>query len=382
MTGACAAAIVTAWAVLWRMMPGEITDRLLLVGLAVPSATITWSVRPQAFSLLLMALVLWRVSEDRWKVVPLLFVLWANLHAGFALGLVIVAVSVAVAALFDRDRLATRAGWALACGVATLVTPLGYRNWTEILQSMDRSRVNAIQEWRPTALPPEHLLFWLLGAGVLVLAGLRWNRLSRPADRVLAAAAVLFLPLAARSFRNVPAFAMLAAPACARLIHSKAEEQSSGGPMGRSGRIAVGVAAALAVAVVGWAWTSGTRLGWRPMSPQAAQAIASCPGPLYNTYEGGGPIIWFVPTQKVFVDSRQDPFPVALVQDATEVERTGDYRQLFATWGINCAALPPASPTGARLAADGWRMRFSDEQWRVLERAPQSSTTATRSPAP
>jgi hypothetical protein len=382
MTAACAAAILGAWAVLWRMLSGQMTDRLLLVAIALPSATVTWSLRPQAFSLLLMATVLWLVSEDRWKGVPWLFVLWANLHAGFVLGLVIVAVAVAVAALFDRDRLAARAGWAMACGVATLVTPLGYRNWIEILQSMDRSHVNAIQEWRPPALPPEHLFFWLLGSGVLVLAVLRWNRLSSPSARVIAATAVLVFPLAARSFRNVPAFAMLAVPACGRLIDSTPDRTSAGGPLGRAGRIAVSVAAALAVAVVGWAWTTGVVLGWRPMSPEAARSIAACPGPLYNTYEGGGPIIWFVPSQKVFVDSRQDPFPVALVQEATEVERTGDYRRLFATWGINCAALPPSSPTAVRLATDGWTMRFSDAQWLVLERPTLSPTTATRSPAP
>ena len=46
------------------------------------------------------------------------------------------------------------------CGVATLITPLGLHYWPEIVASIERSRANAITEWRPPDWPPGHLAFW------------------------------------------------------------------------------------------------------------------------------------------------------------------------------------------------------------------------------
>jgi hypothetical protein len=102
------------------------------------------------------------------------------------------------------------------------------------------------------------------------------------------------------------------------------------------------------------------------MSEGAAKAVASCKGPLFNTYTGGGPIIWFAPTQPVFVDSRQDPFPVEVVQAAGRIEHTGEYDATFARWRIHCAAVPPESPLVGRLSGAGWVKTFQDSQWVVL----------------
>jgi hypothetical protein len=214
------------------------------------------------------------------------------------------------------------------------------------------------------------LLFWGVAAVFVWQVVRRWRSLESPADRVLVAAALLALPLAVRTFRSVPSFVMLAAPALSRLTWPGVSKATS--PAWRPTRRSLALLApllAVAALVVGRAWSvPWPMLGWRPISGPAASAIASCRPPLYNTYDGGGPIIWFVPGQPVFVDSRQDPFPVSLVQAASAVEKTGEYRALFNTWRINCAALPPASPTAARLAADGWNTRFRDNQWTVLER--------------
>ena len=363
LTGVCASAILGAWMVTWSSMRGPLTDRLMLAGLALSSATLTWSVRPQAFSLLLVPVVVWLASEDRWRALLPLFALWANLHAGFVLGLVLVASTVATALIWDRSRFLRRAGWAALCAAVTLATPLGIRNWTEVLASTARSRANAIQEWQPTSFSVEHVAFWGLAALLVVVAVTRWKRLEGPADRVLVMAAVVVLPLAVQSMRNVPAFAMLVAPAASRLMFRRSPSESM-----RLNPLLAGAAILVGISVVVIAWKGPwARLGWHPMSPGAARAVAACPPPLFNTYEGGGPIIWFAPTQPVFVDSRQDPFPVTLVQAAGKVERTGDYAQVFTMWHIHCAVLPPASPAVKRLRGDGWDARFSDEQWVVLD---------------
>ena len=81
--------------------------------------------------------------------------------------------------------------------------------------------------------------------------------------------------------------------------------------------------------------------------------MRSCDGPLYNHYDEGGYLIWFTPTKPVFVDNRQDPFPLQHIVDALAVERgKAPYRPLFDRWGIRCVFLSVGSPTLAALDRD------------------------------
>src|SRR5262249_31111371 len=118
----------------------------------------------------------------------------------------------------DRERVWMRAGWTVLCGFATLVTPLGIENWRQVLESMNRSHANAIQEWQPTPFPPENLAFWGLGVLLVVMTARKWKALARPSVRALVTGALVFLPLAVRWLGNVPAFAMVAPPAMSRLL--------------------------------------------------------------------------------------------------------------------------------------------------------------------
>jgi hypothetical protein len=347
----------------------------VLFALACSASTTIWSVRPQVFSIMLLPLVAILVARDRLWVIPPTIALWANLHAGVAMGLVVVLASVVTAAIKDRDRLLPRALCFAASLAATLATPLGFRSWSELVASIARSSANRIQEWQPTALPPAHLAFWGVAAFLFWQVARRWRRLETPKDRILAVAALLALPFAVRNLRNVPAFMMLAAPAVTRLTHKPAGEPLGGSApasaisLGAKGWWMLLAASLVAVSVVWRAWSAPwSMLGWTPISAPAAAAVRGCRPPLYNTYPDGGPLIWFVPEQRVFIDSRQDQYPIALIQAASRVEATGDYRALFARWAFNCAALPPTSPTVAALRRDGWRERFQDGSWVVLER--------------
>ena len=79
-------------------------------------------------------------------------------------------------------------------------------------------------------------------------------------------------------------------------------------------------------------------------------AVESCRAPLFNHYDDGGVLIWCAPDRPVFVDSRQDPYPLPFMLDAIAVER-GDrpYQPLFARWGIGCAFLKASSKMTDRL---------------------------------
>ena len=359
-----------AWVLCWRLSRGPWLDRLLVMSASVAASTLVWSIRPQVFTIVLLPTVVTLLVRGRMGWVPLVLLLWANLHGGVLLGLLAIGTFTAVAALYQRRGLAAHALCLAASVAATLVTPLGLNYWPEILRSLERSQVNRLQEWQAPAPPPEQFLFWVAAAALVMLAAARWRGLSSPADRAIVATSLLMLPAAARSLRNIAPFMMLAGPALTRLIDAgkrPGKEDSAGRSL--AGGLAVAAAAVVALMVVGRAWTQPwQRLGWEPLSPPVADAIRTCNGPLYNTYADGGPIIWFVPGAKVFLDSRQDQFPTGLVEEATAVENGADPRPLLGRYGIRCVALPPTSPTLATLATDGWTTTYHDAVWVVMRR--------------
>jgi hypothetical protein len=189
-------------------------------------------------------------------------------------------------------------------------------------------------------------------------------------------AAVVVLPLAIRAVRNIPPFLLLAVPAASRLLGTdfrfgrRAPDGSDAAASVEHPRLNLAIFALLAVfgaGAIAVAWAVPLpMLGWRPLSPGAIAAVRACPGPLYNRYNEGGYLIWFVPETPVFIDSRQDPYPFQFVLDAVTNDSHATVDDTFARHGIRCAILPQDSETIPRLRAKGWRTSFSDLELAVL----------------
>src|SRR6201999_4383849 len=97
-----------------------------------------------------------------------------------------------------------------------------------------------------------------------------------------------------------------------------------------------------------WAWSGPyAELGWQPVSPGALRAVRACPAQVFNRYNDGGYLIWFVPEKPVFSDTRQDPYPLSITRQTVAIERGGPYRDTFDRYGIHCALLPADSPAAA-----------------------------------
>ena len=122
------------------------------------------------------------------------------------------------------------------------------------------------------------------------------------------------------------------------------------------------------VVTLAWAYRNEVpRLRWHPVPAAAIAALGQCPDNLYNRYDEGGPLLWFAPDKKVFLDGRQDPFPSELVKEHIAVE-TGQagHETVFRRHQIRCAYLPRVSPVAARLTAAGWKTLHADSRWVVL----------------
>jgi hypothetical protein len=383
LTGAAAAAIVGAVVIAYRSMVGAPSTRFVLVLLAIPLASLGWTLRPQVVSLLALASLVGLLVADRTRWLPPLFLVWANVHGGVAIGGAVLAVVAAVALLRARGSAATDLDRARArrlalavplCALATCATPLGFRIFRFVLESEARLRAAHVSEWMPFSTGPVlSTAFWVLAAAFLVLVARSWRRVRAGtwADWAAVGAALAVLPFAARSARHAGPWLLLAPIAASRLLGPDFRWRRAPAPASADhpalNALIVGVVGAAAAAAVATLWSLPLpRLGWHPVSEGALAAVRACPGPLYNHYDQGGDLVWLVPERPVFIDNRQDPYPLELLIEQSEVE-SGRRAPgpLLARYGARCSFLSTKSPTVAALSAAGWRTTFRDRDWAV-----------------
>ena len=127
------------------------------------------------------------------------------------------------------------------------------------------------------------------------------------------------------------------------------------------------VAGALVCVTVVYAYAGPIgHLRWAPLPEASLAALRGCRGNLYNRYDEGGYLIWFAAEHKVFLDGRQDPYPIDLVKEHVRVEHTGDFEPVFQRYDIHCAYVPADSPVSMRLLRGGWTPLFRDARWAVF----------------
>jgi hypothetical protein len=197
--------IAIAYALIWLIMrevdTGAKLATLLIILLGF-SSSMNWSMRPQMFAYPLFALalwLLWRWHQGRARLLwllPLITLLWANLHGSFILAFVLMG-SALVFGAGDRKQLMIWSGLAL---LATFINPRGIFVW-QFVSDMLNSPSDQLfaTEWRPpvnagwqmniffgwlllfiplVAISPRRLSWlewvWFLSFGWLALTGLRY----------------------------------------------------------------------------------------------------------------------------------------------------------------------------------------------------------------
>jgi hypothetical protein len=388
----CASAVTLAWWIVSRLTPGPPLVRVGLVGLGAMLSSPAWCLRPQVLTLTMCALTLLMLVRRRclWAL-PALFALWANLHGAVALGGVLVMAAWIACALHDRARLPALTIVGALCLAATAATPLGFALWLEVPHSLQRLQDYGVLEWRaPDFTTMTDLPFWAIAAAIAVLAVVHRRRIATYETLTLVLGSFFLFLLGTRSMRNVAPFLICAIPTIAALAGTASmapafAREESPRKLAQNAALFAAVAAGI-VLFIASAWARPLpRLQWEPVSSQAISAIDACPGRLYNRYDEGGYLIWFVRHRKVFLDSRQDPFPPDLVLGHIALERTGEYRPLFDRYDIGCALSIGGSPLAQALERDGWTSRDAGGGWKVFERPRQAAvetgmSTARRSP--
>jgi hypothetical protein len=158
----------------WSLMRGPMILRLALTGLTLGTVSIAWTPRPHVFTLLLVGVCAKLMVTGRHRWLPPLFLLWANLHGGFTLGVALLGAFGLSSLTSGFGVIARRSGLIALCLLMTLMTPLGLAFWEELPASLGRLQTYNIQEWQaPTLTNPGVLPFWValgvlgwLGAGL------------------------------------------------------------------------------------------------------------------------------------------------------------------------------------------------------------------------
>jgi hypothetical protein len=370
--GACA---LVALIGSWLLTRGTSADLRLILLLVLMLGLPEWSVRPQVFSLALMLLTVRLILADRLMWVPLVILVWANIHAVVVLGVALVLVVLLESVVWSRDLLSRVMATAVASVVAPMISPLGVHFWPYSLKVVREARLLGIAEYRSAfRVTFESVGLWAV-IGVLLLLTFRAaptlaNRDRR--DRMLLLASGVLAAAAVMSMRNTAFFVLVAAPTIACLARLKATRRPK-----PAGPIAVGLVGGLAVLAVAWVsyrWQrEGADLGWKPLTPAAIQAVRDCPSPMYNGFYDGGALIWFIPQQRVFVDGRTDAYPIEFLLRVSRAELQGDYRALFADYHIKCAVVRGGSPMARALTLDSsMALQFADAKWSVFRVNKQS----------
>jgi hypothetical protein len=393
---AFSAITVCAFFILFLRCDGKPYLAAFLVIGGILACSINLGVRPQMFSLLLASLFLLILEKPKqtprllWLLVPLTLI-WVNLHAGYALGLVLIALFLAGELLdvafgveawpVGRRNAALLCGVLLACAAVVPLNPYGTRMYTYPFETLlSQGMQSHIQEWfSPNFHDPSYLALLLMILGLCLALSYSRRRL-RPSEFLLLS---FSLAAALHSIRHIPFFVLIAVPILARLVANLPLPEVSRRFRKQQGPTP-GIKLSLnALLVVAFATFSLWRLevvvrqqreaGARKFPVAAIQFIArdNPKAPILTSYDWGGYFIWkLYPQYQVFIDGRADLYGDELMKEfGNTYNLRDDWRNALTEWHIQTVLLPPQAPLTTALLLDAkWKQVYSDSESVVLIR--------------
>jgi hypothetical protein len=357
----------------WRLIRGPLELRIALLMFLLVATAPEWAVRPQVISLAFTVFTAYIVLWERLVWLPLLCVVWANVHGMVVFGLVMAGAAVVEAIVWSRSHLKRNVAIAAACAIAQTMSPVGWEYWPQVLRTVSVSRSLNLHEYRPP-FDVFSIPFWVAAAALVILAVARRQSLATLArgERVLLAAAGLSALTVIGASRNVAFFAVIAAPALSYLwtlaAATPSRRRPRPAPAGAYVLIALAVLAGVTFIPLRWR-DSGVALGWHPLADEAIEAVRRCPDPLFNHLEDGGYLMWTLPERRVFIDSRMEAYPLPLLERSRDADLNGNYSDVFRQFAIRCALVPTGSALHRALVRDAsMNVAYSDSQRTVFVR--------------
>ena len=383
---------------LYSRCPGKPHWAAALAVLGALASAPSWGARPQMFTFALASLLLWLLerAENRPRLllfIPPLFLLWLNLHAGFALGpalmfaytVGLICESMAGRARQETRPIVTRSLLVtLVCLALVPLNPSGvalYRYPLNTLRSWGMRTF--IVEWKS---PNFHQLLYVPFMLVILLlfVAVAYSH-SRLRGRILLP---LFLTAAAAldAVRHIPIFTLLAIPVIAAALPIPRSLPALS-PTPRAAYLtrhlrgqAFWYSAAMALLAVFaiLRWIDLTReqpLHEAALFPEKAVAFLQAhqtSDRLFAYYDWGGYAIWKLDSQyRVFADGRADLYGDEILRQAIETvpEIHHEWAAILNRWKVRTILVPPNLALSQALLLDpNWTTAYRDRQAIVFER--------------
>lgn len=342
-------------------------------------------------------------DRGRLMLLPLLMLLWVNVHGGFVVGILLIGAFGAGEMMgvlaghrsrgYRRELVFGPAGARfralLVTGVftlaATIFNPYGGAVLTYPIRLFGEVEVlSRVNEWKPLPWSMDYGPFWVLlglvGLCLLrtVVLAARQGRLRDHAGGIVTDLLLMggFALMALRSVRNVAWFLLLIPPVLG--YHFQFARRLLGLARDHRRRTFYGVLAVLlGLLALGW-HLGGERFGIglsrRNLPVDATRYLEShpVPGPTYNVYEWGGYLIWRRwPEARVFVDGRTLLYGDRIIGQAMRVAEGGEgWREILDHHGIRSMLIRHEKRDSTHFFEEGkWQCIYWDALALVAVRA-------------
>ena len=396
--------IATCYWLLHRQLLAEGCDAILasvLVLVAMLACSIHWLARPLVFTHLLVLVYAWQLrwfqkgrvsAQQLFLLLPALMILWVNLHGGFALGLVLLAMHAAGSSLtalrrsasWDKPRVLTIL--LFVCSAGSLVNPHGWHLHFYILDFLRSPELSAVTSefaspnFHTVGMRGFQVMLFLLTAVLLVI------RPKLDATDVLLVGGWGYFALF--SARNVPIFALVVTPLLAQWISEFLQVNRNAWwfrfyygwasqiiPRDGSAGVAFIVAAVVCVTLI---MAKPVIAGGPPVlvtdfpadryPTEAVSYLREHPARVHGEMFGlslwSGYFEFSFPEHKPFIDSRADFYGLNLFQDfrIANGPKPG-WQEVFARHNVGWTILPPQHSLNRILEMrPDWLLVFSNQQ--------------------
>jgi hypothetical protein len=360
--------------------------------LVITSSQIHWLARPHIFSLLLM--VIWYYLMDLFQykdknllyLLPLIMLVWVNLHGGFVAGFMIISVylagnllSIITSACADRHYYKQKVKHlsiiTAACLVTSLINPYGYHILLFPFKLVSSKLIiDSVSEFMsPNFHEPGVFKYMLL----LMIAFFAWSRKRLNTIEILLV--LLFTNMALYSARYIPLFAIITAPIVLRktetllnetnnkfidFLKKRADKFSSIDNSAKGFLWPLAGTAFVLLAVVNGNLHYGFDPKLKPVSAVEFMKKEAISGNMFSSDEFGDYIIYAAwPEYKVFIDGRLDMYGTSKFKEYKEiVSFKSDWEKTLDKYKITWIIFSSDSPLSRHLLQlDKWKLIYADE---------------------
>lgn len=285
-----------------RLIPILLSASILLSFVGTRPLVFSW------FFMMILLRILLDVKLQRFYLtLPILFLVWVNIHGGFAAGIVAF-LAVIMAQMWQQRKInVIKVGIFLLTLLVTFINPYGLHMWREVWMSISDSSLRwEIAEWKPAVFVVHFPFALLVVLSIMIVVHYR--------SKFTSGELILFLGLLVggiSSIRHIPLWTLMAMPLTIKGLNYfflEAKKYKLGKERFLiAHKILVIIVLILAGFQLFFNFESAQFLSQKSFYPEkAVDFLKRSPssGQIFSEYNWGGYLIWQLPEKKVFIDGR------------------------------------------------------------------------------